>query len=349
MTQHDAAAALRPLGFDDARRRELRALGWDDAAAGRVVRVDRGAVRLATGAGAVSAPAHDLAVGDWVAVADGRIVATLTRRSLMERRAAGRATAAQPLAANVDVVAIVHSCDRPLHPRRIHRATAMVWESGATPVVALTKADLAGEPEALLAALATAAPGVDAMAVAVATGAGLDRLAGLAVPDRTLCLVGESGAGKSTLVNALLGVDALATGRVRHGDHKGRHTTSARHLLALPGGGAIIDTPGIREVGLWDAGGGVDAAFADVEAHAARCRFSDCRHDGEPGCAVRAAERDGLLDPERVRSMIELRRELDATELRRDEHARRRRGRAGSLMVREALRVKGREPGGGRR
>lgn len=349
MTQHDAAAALRPLGFDDARRRELRALGWDDPAAGRVVRVDRGVVRVVTGAGTVPAAAHDLAVGDWVAIADGRVAARLARRSFIERRAAGRVTAAQPLAANVDVVVIVHPCDRPLHLRRIHRVTAMVWDSGATPVVALTKTDLAGDAGAALESLVAAAPGVDAMAVAAETGTGLDRIAALAAPDRTLCLVGESGAGKSTLVNALLGTGALSTGPVRHGDHKGRHTTTARHLLALPGGGAIIDTPGIREVGLWGAVHGLDATFADVEAHAARCRFSDCRHDGEPGCAVRAAEEGGLLDPGRVRSMIELRREVEATERRRDEHARRRRGRAGSLMVREALRAKGRDPGGGRR
>ena len=278
MTQHDAAAALRPLGFDDARRRELRALGMDDRAAGRVVRVDRGA----------------------------------------------------------------------LHPRRIHRAAAMVWESGATPVVVLTKADLAADERALFAALTAAAPGVDVIPVAAATGAGVGAVAALAAPDRTLCLVGESGGGKSTLVNALLGDEVLATGRVRRGDDKGRHTTTARHLLALPGGGAVIDTPGICELGLWGTGEGVTAAFADVEAHAAGCRFSDCRHEGEPGCAVRRAEAEGLTAPGRVDSMLALRAELEATERRRDERARRRRGREGSRMVREALRAKGRGPGGRR-
>lgn len=348
MTQHDAAAALRPLGFDDARRRELRALGMDDRAAGWVVRVDRGAVRVATAAGTIAAPGRDLAVGDWVALADGRIAAPLTRRSFMERRAAGTATAAQPLAANVDITLIVHACDRPLHPRRIHRAAAMVWESGATPVVVLTKADLAADERALFAALTAAAPGVDVIPVAAATGAGVGAVAALAAPDRTLCLVGESGGGKSTLVNALLGDEVLATGRVRRGDHKGRHTTTARHLLALPGGGAVIDTPGIRELGLWGTGEGVTAAFADVEAHAAGCRFSDCRHEGEPGCAVRRAEAEGLIAPGRVDSMLALRAELEATERRRDERARRRRGREGSRMVREALRAKGRGPGGRR-
>jgi ribosome biogenesis GTPase len=263
----------------------------------------------------------------------------LARRTLLARRAAGRPDAEQAIAANIDVVAIVHGLDRPFRDRRLHRALVLAWDSGATPVVVLTKADL--DPGAAARALdAEVAFGVDALPVSARTGAGLDALAARARPDRTLVLVGESGAGKSTLVNALLGHEALATRAVRGGDHKGRHTTTARHLVPLPGGGALVDTPGVRELGMWGSDDGVRAAFADIAALAEGCRFADCRHDGEPGCAVAAAVADGSLDAGRLASHRDLMREMAALARREDERAQRAHGRQGSRMAREAVRHK---------
>jgi ribosome biogenesis GTPase len=182
--------------------------------------------------------------------------------------------------------------------------------------------------------------------VSALTGEGLDAVAGLARPARTVVLLGESGAGKSTLANALTGRDELATRAVRDGDATGRHTTTARHLVALPGGGALIDTPGVRELGLWgDAGGGIGITFADVEELAPSCRFADCRHDTEPGCAVLAAVARGDLAPDRLESWRDLAREVAALERRGDERANRAHARAGSLMARDAVRRTGRARG----
>jgi ribosome biogenesis GTPase len=215
----------------------------------------------------------------------------------------------------------------------------MAWDAGAVPALVLTKADLA--PSAPVEALlAHAALGVDVHTVSAATGQDVGDVAALAAPARTLVLLGESGAGKSRLANALLGREALATGAVRAGHAKGRHTTTARHLLPLPAGGALIDTPGLRELGLWAAESGVARAFEDIEALAEGCRFRDCRHESEPGCAVRAAATSGELDPARLESLRDLRRELAADERRRDERARRAQERRGSRAAREAVRMK---------
>ncbi|MGE0025620.1 MAG: ribosome small subunit-dependent GTPase A [Thermoleophilia bacterium] len=338
MSQHHSAA-LAPLGWSPSRQAELDALGRPAAIPARVARVDRGACVAVTAGGSVRVEAPGLAAGDWIVLEDGRPAAVLTRRTLLQRRAAGRPDAGQAIAANVDVVGVVHGLDRPLRDRRLHRALALAWESGATPVVVLTKADLDGDAAAR-ALDAEVAFGVDALTVSARTGAGLDALAARARPDRTLVLVGESGAGKSTLVNALVGREALATGPVRDGDQKGRHTTTARHLVPLPGGGALIDTPGVRELGLWGSDGGVRAAFADIAALADGCRFADCRHDGEPGCAVAAAVADGSLDPRRLESHRDLARELSSLARREDERAWRAHGRQGSRMAREASRHK---------
>jgi ribosome biogenesis GTPase len=235
----------------------------------------------------------------------------------------------------------VQGLDRPLRVRRIHRALALAWDAGAVPVVALTKADLVDAPAAE-AVLADAALGVEVHAVSVRTGQGLEALAAVALPARTIALIGESGAGKSSLANALVGAEATATGAVRDGDAKGRHTTTARHLIPLPGGGVLIDTPGMRELGLWEAERGVARAFRDIDELARGCRFRDCRHESEPGCAVRAAAASGALDPQRLDSLRDLRRELAAQELRADERARRRAGRRGERTLRQALRAKGR-------
>ncbi|HTI35698.1 MAG TPA: ribosome small subunit-dependent GTPase A, partial [Miltoncostaea sp.] len=260
MSQHHPAA-LAPLGWSPSRQAELDALGRPAAVPARIARVDRGASLAVTAAGPVRVAAAGLVTGDWVALEDGRPPAVLARRTLLARRAAGRPDAEQAIAANVDVVAVVHGLDRPLRDRRLHRALALAWESGATPVVVLTKADLVDDAAAR-ALDAEVAFGVDAVPVSARSGDGLDDLRARVRPDRTLVLVGESGAGKSTLVNALLGREALATAAVRDGDHKGRHTTTARHLVPLRGGGALIDTPGVRELGLWGSTEGVRATFA---------------------------------------------------------------------------------------
>ncbi|MGD9571991.1 MAG: ribosome small subunit-dependent GTPase A [Thermoleophilia bacterium] len=336
MTVGEVRAALAPLGWDEHREGEMRALGAG-LVPGRVVRVDRGGGVVATPEGTTPVTGAGLAAGDWVAVRDGRVAAVLTRRTAIARRAAGRADAEQVMAANVDVVIAVQALDRPLRVRRLHRALAIGWDAGARPVVALTKADL-GVPDETAAEVAGL--GIDAVAVSARTGAGIEDVAAMARPARTLVLLGESGAGKSTLTNALLGGEVLATGAVREGDGKGRHTTTARHLVALPGGGALIDTPGVRELGLWADERGVAATFADVADLAPSCRFPDCRHETEPGCAVLEAVAAGALPEERLASYRDLMREAAAMERRADERSQRAHGRTGSRMAREAQRAK---------
>lgn len=331
-------AALAPLGWDTGRQAELDALGPALTPA-RVGRVDRGGALAIGPDGPIRLEGGGLVTGDWVAIGDGRPTAVLERRALLARRAAGRADAMQAIAANVGVVAAVQGLDRPLRIRRLHRALALAWDAGATPVVILAKADLDDQaaPRALA---AEAALGVDVHAVSARTGDGLDALAALAAPDRTLVLIGESGAGKSSLVNALTGTEALAVGDVRGGDAKGRHTTTARHLVPLPGGGCLIDTPGVRELGLWSSDAGVAVTFADITALAAECRFGDCRHDGEPDCAVIRAVEEGRLDRARLDSHRDLLRETAALALRADEREWRAHGRRGSRLAREAMRLK---------
>ena len=281
-------------------------------------------------------------VGDWVAVSlpppgqDGPAVihAVLPRDSAFRRLAPGRATVAQVVAANVDVVFLVSGLDGDFNLRRIERHVAGCRESGALPVIVLNKADLVaeGEHQARIAAVEAVAIGVPVVALSAREGAGLEALAPHLVPGRTIALVGSSGVGKSTLANALLGEERLDTGAVRADDSRGRHTTTRRELLALPGGTLLLDTPGMREFALWGEGGGegyragadgVEATFADVEAIAAGCRFGDCSHGTEPGCAVRAALADGSLDPGRHASWVKLRRELRAFAIRHDVHLQR--------------------------
>jgi ribosome biogenesis GTPase len=322
---------------------DLASLGWDasytlpagdDAEPGRVVRVDRGVCTVLCAGGTVRAslagailsaaaadPVNLPCAGDWVTVRtwpDDRITieAVLPRRTAIVRRTSDKDSVGQVLAANVDAAAVVE----PMHPEadvgRIERLLALAWESGAQPVVVLTKCDLVADPDAVVTEIAQVAPGVDVLAVSAQRGDGLAALAPLVAPGRTLALLGPSGAGKSTLVNALAGAVVMGTQTIRRVDGKGRHTTTYRALIPIPDGGAVLDTPGIRAVGLLDAEEGLDRAFADVADLAATCRFADCRHEGEPGCAVRAALEAGDLAPRRYESWQRLQREI-AYEMRR--------------------------------
>jgi ribosome biogenesis GTPase len=255
--------------------------------------------------------------GDWVAVlarpneGSATIQHVLPRSSSFVRRASGPGMArAQVVAANVDVALLAASMNADLNARRLERYLATAWESGARPVVVLTKADMCEDAEARVAEIEAVAMGVPVLAVSAVTGAGLEALRGYLQPRETAVLLGSSGVGKSTLVNALAGRAQMPTQAIREDDARGRHTTTHRELVLLPSGALILDTPGMRELGLWDAGEGMSAAFADIEALFAQCRFHDCGHESEPGCAVVAALETGELDAERWRAYGKLQREL---------------------------------------
>lgn len=257
--------------------------------------------RLLHEAGEVGHPA----VGDWVALSlnlaqrTSTIHAILPRRTAFVRRAADSLRRPQVIAANIDVVFVVTSLNADLNPRRIERYLAAAWRSGARPVAVLTKSDLCANPQGQAAEIAALALGCPVLVVSARQGLGLDGLLGHVRPGETCVLIGSSGVGKSTLVNAFLGKDRMATQAIREADDHGRHTTSHRELVLLPGGGLILDTPGIREVGLIDAEEGVSVVFDDIERLAQDCRFKDCGHASEPGCAVQAALGTGTLDPAR--------------------------------------------------
>ncbi len=303
---------------------ELSALGDPTLTPARVLAQHRGrwlvaapahppTARLVPARGRLRAGDVQPVTGDWVALdAGGAIAAVLERRGAIVRRAPGERTAAQVLATNLELALLVEPFPTP-NERRLERLAALARAGGVPAALVLTKADLAGptgdeaqdacgaSPDLVAARLARSLGLADGLAVSATTGAGLAVLRTLLAPGTTTVLLGPSGAGKSTLVNALLGAERQATGAVRASDRRGRHTTVTRELLALDHGALLIDTPGIREVGLWD--GDADA-FADVDALAARCRFADCRHEHEPGCAVRDA-----IDPERLAAHRKLARE----------------------------------------
>jgi ribosome biogenesis GTPase len=232
----------------------------------------------------------------------------LPRRSAFERKAAGTARALQILAANIDVAFLCMSLNADFNLRRLERYLAVAWGGGATPVIVLTKADLCEDREARLAEVASVSGGAERILCSGLSEEGVREVRGFLAEGRTIAFLGSSGVGKSTLINRLMGREVLATGAVRPGDDRGRHTTTTRQLLLLPGGGVVIDTPGMRELQL-DLGD-LSRSFEDVEALAARCRYRDCTHEGEPGCAVRAALEAGSLSPGRLENYRKLRKEL---------------------------------------
>lgn len=330
---------LRTLGWDDVRAAEFANLQATSAAElrpARVARVDRAAISVITAEGherarlsgrlfhadRSTAASGTPAVGDWVTLDGSVAVAILPRRSAFERGDAGGEAVAQVVAANVDTVFVVAPLIGRPRPRLVQRCVALAWQSGATPVVVLTKKDLADDATDRADATRADAVGVDVHAVSPVTGDGLVELDAYLQPGHTFAMIGPSGAGKSTLANALAGgAVALPTGGIRE-DGKGRHTTTARELVVLPSGAIAIDTPGLRGIALWGADGGISATFSDVESFAEDCRFADCRHDTEPGCAVVQAISDGDVAASRLYDYNKLLREQRWQQSRRDSRLR---------------------------
>jgi ribosome biogenesis GTPase len=307
----------------------------------RAIRGDRGSLLVATPDGVVRAKlsarlsksasgAADLpAVGDWVAVlASGDrldaplIEAVLERTSAITRGDPGATSDVQVLAANIDTVFVVHPIAEPPNLRRIERELSVAWDSGAVPVVVLTKADLSADPDAARLAVESVALGADVIVMNALAGDGIQPILEYISAHRTAVLVGPSGAGKSTLINSLLGEQRQATREVRVSDGRGMHTTVARELIQMPGGGVLIDTPGLRAFGLTGSEEGIASVFPEIEQFARSCRFRDCTHNDEPGCAVRAAIESGMLPPERLASYHKLMGEAQLAAAKADMHLR---------------------------
>lgn len=349
-----SAHPLAPYGWDAHWEAEFAPFAAQGLLPGRVVRVDRGQCDVVTPAGTVRAdtefvvprdPMKVVCTGDWVAVDPGGsdplyVRTLLPRRTAFVRSTSSKRSEGQILAANVDHAVIAVSLAVELDLGRVERFLALAWESGAQPVVVLTKDDLVPDPVTLshlVQDVETTAPGVPVLTVSALHGEGLDTLVAL-VGSGTSVLLGQSGAGKSTLANALAGADIMDVRAARDIDGKGRHTTTTRNLLPLPTGGVLIDTPGLRGVGLYDASSGVGQVFSEIEELARECRFHDCAHESEPGCAVRTALDDGRLPARRLESYRKLLREnqrivakTDArlrTEIRKDWKRRGAEGRA---------------------
>ena len=357
--------ALDTLGWDRARDAEFaafRASGW---VPGRVSLEHNHVYRVLTADGEVLAEAagrikHQAegrrelpVVGDWVALKTGgagaraTVAAILPRRSWFSRKAAGRETEEQVIAANVDVAFVVFGLDKPVNQRAIERYLTLVRRSRAQPVVILNKSDLVNRDEVAEAVteVTEVAGATPVHAVSSRTEPGVRALEAYISPGRTLALLGPSGVGKSSIVTRLVGEERLPTGEVREWDQRGRHTSVHRELVLRAVGGLIIDTPGMRELQLWEAADDLDATFDDIVNLAADCRFRDCRHDAEPGCAVKAAVTQGTLDAARYENYVKLSREQVAMEKMRDEHALReqkRRAKIGSKALKSMQKDRGR-------
>lgn len=362
-------AALRALGLTDRERALFAPMAEEGLELARVARVDRGLPLVATGSGlervelaarlvkSENAAERRAVVGDWVALArpEGHempvIEAVLPRKSAFTRKDPGEQVEPQVVASNADIVLVVQSLSGGgINVGRLERELVLAWESGATPVVVLSKADLADDLEAQRTLAEDIAYGVDVIVESATTGEGVSSVAERVPPGTTAVLLGGSGVGKSTLLNRLVGADVQATGEVRESDDKGRHTTIAREIVPVPGGGVVIDTPGMRAIGLWDAEDGIGAAFPDVEELASACRFRDCRHENEPGCAVIAAVAEGELPERRLESYRRLRAELDGLARQQNEQTWRARDATGKSVSKAIKRFYSTEPKGkGRR
>ena len=335
----DDIVSLEQLGYGPFFERQLAALSSpaEPIEPARVAAGGRGLLHLYTASGPMRAAVsgrllHETedgaalpAVGDWVGVRrarddGGAVVHRFDRRSCLLRKAAGRRVEAQVLAANVDTVMIVTSLNADFNPRRLERYLELALEGGARPVFVLNKVDLCDDPSSFVETACALAPSAPVVPVSALADAGLDALAAHVRAGETIALVGSSGVGKSTLVNRLLGEEVMAEGAIRAGDDRGRHTTTHRELFVMPGGGLLVDTPGLRELEPWAVGEGGPASFADVEALAEGCRFRDCSHDGEPGCAVEDALVEGRLAEGRLTGFRKL--AAEARHLREQHDAR---------------------------
>ena len=309
---------LTSYGWTEQLQQEFALHAAEGLVPARVIAQHRSGYRLITEEGEADGQALASAgwpvTGDWLAIDSGQdpfaIRHILPRSSTFVRRAAGTARDGQVVAANIDTAFLVTSMNADFNVRRLERYLAVAYESGAQPVIVLTKADLAEEPAAFVAEAEAIAFGAPVLAISAVTGLGFEALAAQVQVGRTTVLLGSSGAGKSTLLNTLAGQALMATAAVRDGDARGRHTTTHRELILLPSGGLILDTPGMRDLGLFEVEAGLAAAFADIEALASDCRFGNCHHRTEPGCAVQAALADGRLDPDRWRSYEKLQAEI---------------------------------------
>jgi len=328
--------ALREWGWDDQWAQQAAQLGADSSKAARIVGQDRASWTVRTHSGPVTARVpsascrgENPAVGDWVVAEPGpmptdpwSILAVFPRRSCISRGVAGTGKSEQVLAANVDKVWVVHGLDLEFNPRRLERYLAVVWDSGAAPEIILSKSDLADDLEAWVSQVETVSVGVPIRVVSAKDSESIHTLRNTLNPGSTVTLLGPSGVGKSTLVNLLSEAAVATTGEVRSGDRKGRHITTRRELYRIPGGALLLDTPGMRELRVWLLDEGLGHAFPDIESLAHGCRFRDCRHEGEPDCAVQGALESGDLDPERLSSFKKLRAEAAYETRKTDPRAR---------------------------